>query len=137
MDAPSFENIGSRRNRDWMARWIENPKALRPTASMPSVLHGPEAKDNAHAIATYLASLKSDGVQSPTKEPSAEQSATGKRLFESLHCAAVITRPKRRTTKSVKYPLKQVRQKFAPGTLPVFLQKPEAHYAWIRMPISS
>ena len=44
MDAPSFEGIGLRRNQAWMARWIADPRALRPTARMPKLLHESEAR---------------------------------------------------------------------------------------------
>lgn len=133
MDAPSFEGIGSRRNYEWMARWIQDPKALRRTAHMPKILRGPEAAKDAEAMAAYLASLK-DASSKPGEEPSAEQSDDGRTLFESLHCAACHNGPEATETDDKKIFLKQVREKFVPGELAVFLQKPDAHYAWIRMP---
>ena len=42
-DAPSFADIGSRLQLDWMARWIADPKSLRPTATMPRMFHNPLA----------------------------------------------------------------------------------------------
>src|SRR6185503_1513035 len=57
MDAPTLDAIGSRRNYDWMARWIADPKALRPTAHMPKLFHGPKANEDAAAVASFLASL--------------------------------------------------------------------------------
>jgi mono/diheme cytochrome c family protein len=132
MDAPSFEGIGSRRNQEWMARWIQDPKALRPTAHMPRVLHGAAAKDDAGAIAAYLASLKS-GEALPAPER-ADQADDGRALFESLHCAACHNGPDATEIDERKIFLKQTREKFAPGALAAFLQKPDAHYAWIRMP---
>ncbi|MDB6109050.1 MAG: hypothetical protein JWR69_800, partial [Pedosphaera sp.] len=134
MDAPAFEGIGARRNYDWMARWIHDPKALRPTAHMPKVLHGPKAKVDAETIAAYLASLKSDTAKPETAEPSSDLAGSGKALFESLHCAACHNAPDATETDATKIFLKQVREKFAPGALVAFLQKPDAHYAWIRMP---
>ena len=38
LDAPSFEGIGARRNPDWMARWILDPKATRGSVHMPKLL---------------------------------------------------------------------------------------------------
>ena len=133
MDAPTFEGIGSRRNYEWMARWIQDPKALRHTAHMPKILRGPEAEKEAGAMAAYLASLKDDSSK-PGAEPSAEQSDDGRTLFESLHCAACHNGPEATETDEKKVFLKQVREKFVPGALAVYLQKPDAHYAWIRMP---
>jgi len=76
MDAPSFEGIGSRRNQEWMARWIQDPKALRMTAQMPRVLHGATVKEDVGAIAAYLASLKSsEALAAPTR---AEQADDGR-----------------------------------------------------------
>ncbi|MDB6067413.1 MAG: hypothetical protein JWR26_3621 [Pedosphaera sp.] len=134
MDAPSFEDIGSRRNYDWMARWIQDPKALRPTAHMPKVLHGPDAKAGAESIAAYLASLKSAAPNALPSEPTPDQADAGKKLFTALHCEACHNAPDATETDPAKIFLKQVRQKFAPGSLVAFLQKPEAHYSWIRMP---
>jgi mono/diheme cytochrome c family protein len=132
MDAPAFEGIGSRRNYEWMARWVQDPKALRSTAHMPKVLHGPKAKEDAEAIAAYLASLK---LETPkVAEPGNDQIGSGKALFETLHCAACHNAPDASETDVAKIFLKQVREKFVPGTLVAFLQKPNAHYAWIRMP---
>jgi mono/diheme cytochrome c family protein len=133
MDAPTLEGIGSRRNYDWMARWIQDPKALRPTAHMPKVLHGSKAKEDAASIATYLASLKTDEKVTIT-EPTSDQVSAGKKLFESLHCAACHNAPDANEADAAKIVLKQVREKFVPGTLATFLQKPDAHYVWIRMP---
>jgi mono/diheme cytochrome c family protein len=134
MDAPTFEGIGSRRNYDWMARWIQDPKSLRPTAHMPQVLHGAKAKEDAESIAAYLASLKDETVKPSTAEPNADQIGAGEKLFESLHCAACHNPPGGSEADDKKIYLKQVQAKFASGTLATFLLKPDAHYAWIRMP---
>ena len=57
MDAPSFDGIGARRNFEWMAKWILNPKSTRASVRMPKLLHGPKAKEDAEAVADYLSSL--------------------------------------------------------------------------------
>ena len=61
MDAPAFAGIGTRRNYEWMARWILDPQKLRPSAHMPKLLHSADAKENAEAMAAFLASLKTGG----------------------------------------------------------------------------
>jgi mono/diheme cytochrome c family protein len=144
-DAPSFAGIGARRNYEWMARWILDPKASRASVHMPKVLHGPKAKDDAEAIAAYLSSLKTGGEVSipepkiktkpdnladngsPPDQPDAR-----KPLFESLNCVACHNKPGEDQPEKIS--LKHVAQKFAPGKLPEFLRAPEAHFAWIRMP---
>lgn len=137
MDAPSFDGIGSRRNYDWMARWILDPKTLRPTAHMPKLLHGANAKEDAESIAAFLSSLKSDsGAKSENglKEPGGGQVETGRKLFDTLQCVACHTAPGSTAPDPGKIALRKVREQFAPGSLTAFLQKPEEHYAWIRMP---
>ena len=133
-DAPSFEAIGARRNYDWMARWILDPKSLRPSAHMPRALGDPKAKDNAEAIAAFLASLKTEGSPAPGKEFSSEQAQLGKRLFEVLNCAGCHEAPDAKQPDPQKISLKALGEKFSAGALEEFLLKPEAHYAWIRMP---
>jgi mono/diheme cytochrome c family protein/cytochrome c2 len=137
MDAPSFDGIGSRRNYDWMARWIHDPKTLRPTAHMPRLLRGAKAKEDAEAIAAFLSSLNSDsGPKRDTgfKEPGGEQIETGRKLFDALQCIACHTAPGSSTPDPGKITLRQVREKFSPDGLTKFLQKPEEHFAWIGMP---
>lgn len=167
MDTPTFEGIGARRNYDWMARWILDPKSLRSTAHMPKLLHGPKAKEDAEAMAVYLTSLKQEAAGSSSKtkpkitvngktvevtdpryevtdldlkpsaadkEPAAETSDEHKSLFEKLHCAACHNAPDAKEVDAKKVSFTHVGEKFAPGKLAAFLQKPETHYAWIRMP---
>lgn len=134
MDAPGFENIGSRRGYAWMAKWILDPKSQRSTkVHMPKVLHGATAKADAEAIATYLSTLKS-GASAPAIAASGEAAAAGKKLAEGLHCVACHNLPDAAKEEMGKISLKPVANKFPGGELAVFLEKPDAHYAWIRMP---
>ncbi len=139
MDAPAFEGIGSRRNYDWMARWIVDPKALRPGAHMPRLLAGPKAKEDAEAIAAYLASLKEEATASPsvTREgthPSIAATATSTPLFDKFQCAVCHDVPGAKEFDSKKISLGQVTEKFTSGRLTEFLRAPEAHFAWTAMP---
>jgi len=140
MDGPNLEGIGSRRNFDWMARWILDPKAQRASAHMPKLLRGEEPARDAEAIAAFLASLKSGGevtwVESRAAEKTAAPALNGERenLFDKLHCGGCHTTPGAKDIEPGKSSLKHVAAKFSPGKLADFLGKPEAHYAWIRMP---
>jgi len=134
MDAPALDGLGARRNPDWMSRWILDPQSLRPIAHMPKVLHGASAAEDAKAIAAYLSSLTSNATRAPAGEPTAEQTAGGRKLFESLHCVACHSDPDSTETDPTKISLRQVGEKFRPGQLAEFLKKPDAHYRWIRMP---
>ena len=134
MDAPSFDEIGARRNRDWMAQWIQNPKAMRPTAHMPQLFGGEKAKEQAESIASYLASLTGGGAKTSESQGGKGNTAGGKKLFETLHCAACHDTPGSNETDPKKVPLKFVASKFSGGALTEFLKQPDANYAWIHMP---
>lgn len=132
MDAPTFEGIGSRRNADWMRRWILNPGEFRHASvvRMPKTLHGPNAAKDAAAAAAYLASLKTAG-SAKAANGSADE---GSSLFATLHCEACHQQPGAHDAADEKISLNFVNQKFADGALAAFLRKPDKHYAWIRMP---
>ncbi len=130
MDAPAFDGIGSRRNFAWLARWVADPHALRAGTPMPQVFRGAGAKAESEAVAAYLASLR--GAAAP--EPVKGDAEAGKALFEKLHCVACHTPPDGGEILPHQLSHKEVNAKFAPGALAAFLQKPEEHYAWIRMP---
>ena len=143
LDAPSFDGIGARRNADWMKRWILDPKSLRASAHMPRLLVGPEAESKASDMAAFLGSVTNDIASAALKDPPSwthltpepvPGAADSKPLFESLHCAACHELPGEKASDPSKISLGHLRQKFAPGQLASFLQKPEAHYRWIRMP---
>ena len=129
MDAPAFAGIGSRRGFAWMAKWIADPQAMRPGTAMPKLLHGPDAAANAEAIAAYLASLTGEATKATEGDAEA-----GKGLYERLLCASCHNPPDGTESDAAKVSQKQVKAKFKPGALAAFLQKPAAHFSWIRMP---
>ena len=133
MDAPSFEGIGLRRGVDWMADWVLYPKKLRPSAKMPAMLHEATAESDARAIAAYLGSLKSGQPVKPVSVD-ADAISAGQALYKQLNCAACHTLEKEPAA-PVKLALGQAQRKFGQaGALSAFLQNPQAHYKWIRMP---
>jgi mono/diheme cytochrome c family protein len=146
MDAPAFEGIGARRNYDWMARWILDPKSIRPSAQMPKLLHGATAKEDAEAMAAYLASLKTGGeVKFSTVAYKTKQNVPAegeghapnsdpKPLYERLHCTGCHNPPDAKEPDPAKLSQKRIAEKFPAGKLAEFLRKPDAHYAWTRMP---
>ena len=139
-DAPSLTDAGDRFNADWLAQWINNPKSLRKNAHMPRLFHDagkdgidPRAKD----VAAYVATLKA--TPAAKDEPIAGDEsliASGRGLFAGLGCIGCHTTPDQvdiapdETRTSLRY----VKAKYRPSALRSFLKKPEAHYAWIRMP---
>jgi cytochrome c2 len=134
LDAPSFEGIGSRRQRAWLARWILDPKAQRASARMPRVFRGEQAEQDASDVAAFLASLTEPDTKIELSSVSETRVNSGKRLFDDLHCIACHIAPDSKEVDPERLSLAHVREKFAPGKLPSFLKKPESHFACIRMP---
>ena len=133
MDAPAFEGIGSRRGVDWMADWVLNPKKMRPSAKMPAMLHSSTAEADARLIAAYLGSLKRGQPNKPVSVDSGGISK-GQELYKQLNCAACHTLEKEPVVTG-KLAIGQAQRKFEQaGALSAFLQNPQAHYKWIRMP---
>ena len=131
IDAPALTAIGARLNGPWMAQWVENPSALRPSARMPRVLHGAEAPAEARDIAAFLSSLGTP-TPAPSAAPSADEVAFGEQSFRALRCATCHVTTG--TPQADQISLAGVRAKFAPGALASFLKQPNQHFAWIRMP---
>lgn len=131
---PSLKRIGSRLRASWLADWIKDPKAQRSTALMPIVFHGSKSADEASSVAAFLASLREDPVEQQKLETSDEQRDRGKKLFESFHCDAchLVSEPAK--ADRIHMSLSHVGDKFQPGQLVRYLQNPEAHYSWTRMP---
>ena len=55
---PRLDEVGYRFGHDWLVEWITNPRSVRPDATMPSVLHGPDAGKQAADIGAYLLAQK-------------------------------------------------------------------------------
>ncbi len=131
VDAPNLADAGARLDADWMARWIADPKALRPDAAMPRMPGVDPA--GARDIAAYLATL---GTPSPAEAAPPEAVVEGGRLFASLGCVGCHTLPDRDDppADARRISLRLVGAKWKPNALVAFLRQPDRHYAWIRMP---
>ena len=132
MSGPDFNAIGDRLNRSWMAKWILDPKAQRPSARMPRVLHGEQTPRDAFEIAAYLSTLRNKPDKSPEKHPELNLEA-GSELVRELNCAGCHTLPGDPAGEG-KLSLDHINEKFKEGQLAGFLQAPNGHYAWTRMP---
>lgn len=53
--APDLSKVGSYRDKDYIVKFLTNPKAVNPNTQMPTV---PLSKEEINAVASYLASLK-------------------------------------------------------------------------------
>jgi mono/diheme cytochrome c family protein len=131
-DAPNLTDVGARLNPAWMAAWIANPKAQRPTATMPRVFATEQGKQIVADIATYLGTL---GTPMQGEIPSDDQTiSTGGHLFTTLGCIACHNAPDAKEIDPTRIPLSVDKLKYRPAALKAFLQSPEKNYAWIRMP---
>ncbi|MEI7687289.1 MAG: c-type cytochrome, partial [Planctomycetota bacterium] len=130
--APSLEGAGSRFGVNWLVRWIQNPRELRPQATMPAVLHGAAAPQEAADIAAYLMTLKSEAA--PANPPQGEVAA-GEKIFRTLGCVAChhVNDPKEEELFD-RLPLYVVNEKLPGEALKSFLKSPHKNYLWSRMP---
>lgn len=129
-EGPTFVGLGDRRNFAWLARWIEDPKSMRPEATMPRLVHGPGARVEARAIAAWLASLKGAAV---VPEALRGHPGAGRALFGSLLCDACHASPEG-PPQAGKVSLAGIAGKFVAPALAPFLRRPAEHYPRTPMP---
>lgn len=143
-DSPSLSGVGSRLRSDWLADWLMDPKAYRTQARMPRLRHA--TAQTTTEMAAYLATLQealpteleleqSNAPENSKVTPApAEDVGLGRQLFNQLHCIACHDSPESTVTDPERISLKSLALKFKPGMLAAFLQKPEGHFSWTRMP---
>jgi mono/diheme cytochrome c family protein len=138
-DAPNLDGIGARVKQEWLARWITDPHAFRPTTAMPRVFAKPaedgKIADEAAHIAAYLAS--DGGGQQEMVEASPGAATEGARLFANLGCVGCHVAPDVKDpapTSRSRNPLAHVPDKWHFNALLEYLKKPEQHYQWSKMP---
>ena len=67
---PNLAGIGSKASRDWIARWILDPKKWNPETKMPNLrLSLPEALDIAEYLSTLKASPRFEQTALPQTDP--------------------------------------------------------------------
>lgn len=90
---PSFAHLQSKVNREWIIRWLQDPRAFRPTTQMPRVFHlantsSPEDRERNYAtiegIANYL--IKRSTSIELTPPPGDGDPEIGERLFKEVGC---------------------------------------------------
>ncbi|MCB9767148.1 MAG: c-type cytochrome [Candidatus Omnitrophica bacterium] len=103
---------------------------------MPTLLHPhirKEATEEARLIASYLGTM----VDSEPSEAVLDSTSAldGESLFAEQNCNACHLAPNEEPEEDDdRYPLAGLSQKWKRPALVNFLQKPDRHYAWIRMP---
>lgn len=130
--APSLLEAGARFQPAWMAAWVENPRALRPDATMP---HMPLTKAQAADVAAFLATT---GKPTKITEQPVDDVLLGKgaALFGNLGCIGCHTTPDATEPDKEhgRIGLGQVSGKFHRAALLDFLKMPGMHNPWTRMP---
>ena len=90
---PDLRNVRSKLDREWIVRWLQNPKAFRPSTQMPQVFHlenvnseEDRQKSNAaiEGIAAYL--LKHSNTVSLQSPPVPGNAEVGKKLVKDVGC---------------------------------------------------
>ena len=128
--APSLIGLGARLNRDWIARWVHDPAALRADTAMPRVLtNEQEARD----VAAFLASL---GAPAKRDAPGLADPAAGGALFATLGCIACHPAPGRapEDESDRRVSLRHLAAKWRRTALERYLARPHEHDPWTRMP---
>lgn len=65
MVGPVLDDVGSRHEAEWMARWIKNPYAIKSNSRMPPFFYLPD--EHIRAIAEYLSHQRGDSVGPGTR----------------------------------------------------------------------
>ncbi len=130
---PVLTPVGKKVNREWITKWIKNPKDYLPKTKMPNFLL---TEDEIPHIASYLLSLsKGEEVREPAsgarlKDPSAVKS--GENLVRNLGCLGCHTIKEKGGTYGPD--LSDVRSKTTPAWLFYWLKDPKVYQPDARMP---
>ena len=131
--APHLNDAGHRFQHAWLAAWIEDPRSLRPEATMPRLLSGPDSSKHAADLAAYLVSLKGGSSFKPLN--ASAKAADGEAIFKRLGCNTCHRLDDPKTPDELaRLSLYLANAKYAPNALAHFLKEPHKRYAWTRMP---
>jgi len=91
--APSLERVKGKLSRDWIVKWVRNPKSFNDHARMPAVFHQDNQKTaefaeyneaEIHAIADFL--IQNSDSYSPDQKGGPGNVEHGKQLVGTLGC---------------------------------------------------
>lgn len=89
--APRLADVGARLEPAWMRRWLDDPQATMPGATMPDVLHGlegDERDETIEALVHFLASQGGERDEAPVFAGSPIVVEPGRELFHRVGCVA-------------------------------------------------
>lgn len=132
-DAPPLDTIAVKTGGEWLRRWLSDPKAVDPNASMPNFQL---SKDDIGALSHYLFSRPvppalQHAVEQAALEP-AGISANGKKLFAESRCISCHTVDGKGNGSAPE--LGKIASRATPGWLIAFLRDPHAFNPQTRMP---
>ncbi|MGZ5519062.1 MAG: hypothetical protein ACXWIU_01770 [Limisphaerales bacterium] len=133
MDAPALDGIGSRLRGDWIARWVADPRSIRPDAHMPQIRIA-SRPENARAIAAFLASTGTNISEPVQPRLTSVEIKKAQAMFESQHCDVCHYTEGAGTPDTKKVSLANIAAKFYPDALRAYIEKPDAFYKWTAMP---
>ena len=128
---PDLRKVAGRAKVGWLAKWMQDPHAVRPEATMPKILL---SDAESHDIAAYLGQL--GDKPSPVTFTDADREA-GAARFRELGCVACHTRTDETIEDAAlgdRIRLAFVAEKWHGSALMSYLQDPRAHYSDVRMP---
>ncbi|HXY40805.1 MAG TPA: c-type cytochrome [Vicinamibacteria bacterium] len=132
-DAPPLDSLPVKTGGEWVRRWLRDPKALDPNATMPRF---ELADQETEALAQYLFSASvprdlSRRVSQAEQEPKGD-AANGKRLFSEGRCISCHTVEGKGNGSAPE--LSTIATAATRGWLLSFLRDPHAFYPQTRMP---
>ncbi len=90
---PDLKRIGGKLERDWVARWVHNPKDFRPTTKMPRIFDlsntdSPEDRARNAALINGITTYLFENTERPTypAPPTAGSAVQGRMLVEKVGC---------------------------------------------------
>lgn len=128
---PDLREVASRAKPGWLAKWMRDPHAVRPEATMPKMALTDAEADN---VAVYLSGLGKPAASVAFTE---EQRSAGEVRFRELGCVACHTRTDESPEDAQlgdRIRLAFVAEKWHSAALTAYLQEPSAHYPDVRMP---
>ncbi len=130
--APILQDLHGRMTASWLTAWLMNPRAIRHGAEMPRLFDDvrPEERQAAADVAAYL--LQGGELASESRELPEEQ---GDVLYEEFGCIAChrFTPPSENDAWS-RDSLHFTAEKFPGRSLSRYLQQPQRHHPFTRMP---
>ncbi|MBK1881001.1 c-type cytochrome [Luteolibacter pohnpeiensis] len=134
---PVLAGIADRVTEDWLKNWIADPKSIKPTTHMPTLVDAStkEGLQEVADLAAYLTTTQKLGMPTSPK-PDPQLAQAGGVHFQELGCVACHTMPgvEQPDLENKRVPLNNVAFKFQPGALVDFLKNPHQFYSAIGMP---